>query len=83
MRRIFKWQMKLMWNLVGPVRRPLVRVFETWLDPYVVLTAHAATEEANNAFDFATAEMARLQQQVQQMREAVETDRIEVLVVVS
>ena len=83
MKRIIKWTLKMIWKTMGPIRRPFGRAFAAWLDRYVVLTSHAATEEANNAFDFATAEMARLQRQVQEMREAVESSRHEGLAVVS
>lgn len=83
MKRIIKWPIKMVWKAIGPIRRPLVRDFETWLDRYVVMTSHAAVEETNMGFDFAAAEMARMQSQVQAMRAAVESSRHEGLAVIS
>jgi hypothetical protein len=82
MKRLIKFPLKLAWRALGPIRRPLVREFEGWLDRYVVMTSHAATEEANIGFDFAAAELARMQQQVEAMRAVVEGQRREGLVVV-
>ena len=73
MKRLIKLPLKLAWHATGPVRRPLQRAFEAWLDRYVVMTAHAATEETNLAFDFAAAELARMQAQVEAMRALVES----------
>ena len=82
MKRAIKWPLKMAWRATGPIRRPLVRAFEGWLDRYVVMTSHAATDEANLGFDFAASELARMQQQVEAMRAAVEGQRREGLVVV-
>ena len=83
MKRLVKYPLKMAWGMAGPLRRPIVRAFEQWLDRYVVMTAHAATEQANLGFDFASAELARLQQQVAAMRADLEADSREGLGVVS
>ena len=83
MKRLIKYPLKLAWRAIGPIRRPVVRAFEHWLDRYVVMTAHAATDEANLGFDFAAAELSRLQQQVSAMRLNVEGPPREGLAVVS
>ena len=74
MKRLVKWPIKLAWRAIGPVRRPVVPPpSSVWLDRYVVMTSHAATEEANLGLDFASAETrpdAALQ--VQALRGAVE-----------
>jgi hypothetical protein len=72
MKRIIKWPLKLAWKATGPIRRPITRAFEHWLDRYVVMTSHAATEEANIGLDFAAAEMTRMQLQIQRMRESLQ-----------
>lgn len=82
MKRLLKLPLKLAWRATGPVRRPLQRAFEGWLDRYVVMTAHAATDEANLGFDFAAAELARMQAQVEAMRALVEPASREGLAVV-
>lgn len=83
MKRLIKIPLKLVWRAMGPIHRPLVRAFEGWLDRYVVMTSHAATEEANLGFDFAAAEMARMQGQVAAMRAELDGQRREGLAVVS
>ena len=83
MKRWIKYPLKITWHLTGPIRRPAAQAFEQWLDRYVVMTAHAATEEANLGFDFAAAELARLQQQVAAMRARLEGGPREGLAVVS
>ena len=72
MKRLIKWPLKLMWKATGPVRRPIQRAFEVWIDRYVIMTSHAATEEANIGLDFAAAEMSRMQLQVRRIRESLE-----------
>ena len=82
MKRIFKWPIKMVWRATGSIRRPLVRELGKWLDRYVVIISHAATEEANIGLDFAAAEMARMQSQVQAMCEAVESAGRDDLIIV-
>ncbi len=72
MKRLMMFPLKLAWRATGPIRRPLVREIETWLDRYLVQTTLAVSEEANITLDFAAGELARMQRQVEAMRSLVE-----------
>ncbi len=82
MKRLIKKTLKFAWRGTSPIRRPFVRRFEAWIDRYVVITAHEATENANLALDFAAAEIARMNSQVDRLCASVESRRTEALLAV-
>jgi len=71
MKRVILFPMKLVWRILGPVRRALVREVETWLDRYLAQTTLAVTDEANMTLDFAAGELARMQEQVRAIRDSL------------
>ena len=82
MKRLIKLPLRILWRATGPLRRPVVRRFESWFDRYLTLSARTLTEEANLVLDFTAAELARLQIQVEAMRGAVDELEPEGLAVV-
>ena len=71
-KRFAKGTLKFGWRLTRPIRRPIVRRAEAWIDRYLLITAHEATEHANLGLDFAAAELARMQAQVEALTREVE-----------
>lgn len=82
MKRLMVLPLKLAWRATGPIRRPVVREIETWLDRYLVRTTLVVTEEANITLDFASGELARMQGQVEAMQGALHASTPRGLVVV-
>lgn len=62
-----KRTLKFGWRVTKPIRRPAIGMVERWIDRAVVIAAHEAVTEANLAIDFAAADLARMQAQVDAM----------------
>jgi len=82
-KRLTKRTLKFGWSATKPIRRPFVGLLEACIDRYVVIAANAAVEDANLGLDFAAAELARMQVQVEAMLAEVEGSGREGLAVAS
>lgn len=82
-KRLAKKTLKFGWRITKPIRRPFVAVTEAWIDRHVVIAANAAVEDANLGIDFAAAELARMQAQVEAIIARIEGQGREGLAVVS
>ena len=75
MNRLIRWPLRVCWRLSRPIRGRLASRAEAWLDRYLVFATEAMVEEANLALDFASADLARMQAQVERLAARAEGAR--------
>jgi hypothetical protein len=75
MKRVIKSALRVLWRGTGPIRRPILRKYESFLKrclPPAVPPARYPIEETNALMDEVVRELIRLQGQTEYLRQAVE-----------